>query len=166
MRYLLTVIAFIMGFSALPVWAMNCYAEHEGGNTVVIGYVPRIAIPSDGKKGDKIWQSSEYFMNVFCNNALPAPSPGEEYPSAWVNIMMLLASGQDFYNQNSYTLGVTYNGVDYDSTSTRAIAAPECIDVKGAGIYSNTYKNPAVCSGGPEPQLSVTFPVRVQLYIK
>ena len=30
MRYLLTVIAFIMGFSALPVWAMNCYAEHEG----------------------------------------------------------------------------------------------------------------------------------------
>lgn len=31
MRYLLTVIAFIMGFSALPVWAMNCYAEHEGG---------------------------------------------------------------------------------------------------------------------------------------
>lgn len=68
-------------------------------------------------------------MNVFCNNALPAPSPGEEYPSAWVNIMMLLASGQDFYNQNSYTLGVTYNGVDYDSTSTRAIAAPECIDV-------------------------------------
>ncbi|STL81325.1 protein involved in detoxification of methylglyoxal [Escherichia coli] len=71
MRYLLTVIAFIMGFSALPVWAMNCYAEHEGGNTVVIGYVPRIAIPSDGKKGDKIWQSSEYFMNVFCNNALP-----------------------------------------------------------------------------------------------
>ncbi|MBW8924975.1 hypothetical protein, partial [Escherichia coli] len=166
MRYLLTVIAFIMGFSALPVWAMNCYAEHEGGNTVVIGYVPRIAIPSDGKKGDKIWQSSEYFMNVFCNNALPAPSPGEEYPSAWVNIMMLLASGQDFYNQNSYTLGVTYNGVDYDSTSTRAIAAPECIDVKGAGIYSNTYKNPAVCSGDPEPQLSVTFPVRVQLYIK
>lgn len=31
MCYLLTVIAFIMGFSALPVWAMNCYAEHEGG---------------------------------------------------------------------------------------------------------------------------------------
>ena len=83
MRYLLTVIAFIMGFSALPVWAMDCYAEHEGGNTVVIGYVPRISIPSNGKKGDKIWQSSEYFMNVFCNNALPAPSPGEEYPSAW-----------------------------------------------------------------------------------
>ena len=35
MRYLLTVIAFIMGFSALPVWAMICYAEHEGGNTVI-----------------------------------------------------------------------------------------------------------------------------------
>ncbi|MES1724103.1 hypothetical protein ABUT79_03720, partial [Escherichia coli] len=83
MRYLLIVIIFIIGFSALPVWAMDCYAEHEGGNTVVIGYVPRISIPSNGKKGDKIWQSSEYFMNVFCNNALPAPSPGEEYPSAW-----------------------------------------------------------------------------------
>ncbi|MBY8680077.1 hypothetical protein KOI73_23485, partial [Escherichia coli] len=93
--------------------------------TVVIGYVKRIAIPRDGKKGDKIWQSSEYFMNVFCNNALPSPSQGEEYPSAWVNIMMLLASGQYFYNQQSYTLGVTYNGVDYYSTSTRAIAAPE-----------------------------------------
>ena len=101
MRYLLIVITFFMGFSSLPAWAMDCYAEHEGGNTVVIGYVPRISIPSDGKKGDKIWQSSEYFMNVFCNNALPGPSPGEEYPSAWANIMMLLASGQDFYNQNS-----------------------------------------------------------------
>lgn len=39
-----------MGFSSLPAWAMDCYAEHEGGNTVVIGYVPRISIPSDGKK--------------------------------------------------------------------------------------------------------------------
>lgn len=56
MRYLLIVITFFMGFSSLPAWAMDCYAEHEGGNTVVIGYVPRISIPSDGKKGDKIWQ--------------------------------------------------------------------------------------------------------------
>ena len=48
MRYLLIVIIFIIGFSALPVWAMDCYAEHEGGNTVVIGYVPRISIPSNG----------------------------------------------------------------------------------------------------------------------
>ncbi|MGQ7112748.1 hypothetical protein ACUOFC_36285, partial [Escherichia sp. TWPC-MK] len=38
MRYLLIVIIFIIGFSALPVWAMDCYAEHEGGNTVVIGF--------------------------------------------------------------------------------------------------------------------------------
>ncbi|HFD3138163.1 TPA: hypothetical protein ACF21K_002599, partial [Escherichia coli] len=53
MRYLLIVITFFMGFSSLPAWAMDCYAEHEGGNTVVIGYVPRISIPSDGKKGDK-----------------------------------------------------------------------------------------------------------------
>lgn len=96
-------------------------------------------------------------MNVFCNNALPGPSPGEEYPSAWANIMMLLASGQDFYNQNSYTFGVTYNGVDYDSTSPLPIAAPVCIDIKGAGTFGNGYKKPAVCSGGPEPQLSVTF---------
>ena len=166
MRYLLIVVTFIMSFSVLPVWTMDCYAEHEGGNTVVIGYVPRIAIPSNGKKGDKIWQSNEYTMNVFCNNALPAPSPGEEYPSAWANIMMQLAEGQEFYNQNSYTFGVTYNGNDYDSTTTNVISAPQCIDVKGAGVYSNSYKNPAVCSGGPEPQLSVNFPVRVQLYIK
>ncbi|EET2730117.1 methylglyoxal detoxification protein, partial [Escherichia coli] len=27
MRYLLIVIIFIIGFSALPVWAMDCYAE-------------------------------------------------------------------------------------------------------------------------------------------
>ena len=62
--------------------------------------------------------------------------------------------------------GVTYNGVDYDSTSPLPIAAPVCIDIKGAGTFGNGYKKPAVCSGGPEPQLSVTFPVRVQLYIK
>ncbi|MCV5526320.1 hypothetical protein OFN18_30085, partial [Escherichia coli] len=81
-------------------------------------------------------------------------------------IMMFGPGGQDFYNQNSYIFGVTYNGVDYDSTAPNAIAAPECIDIKGAGTFSNHYKNPAVCSGGPEPQLSVTFPARVQLYIK
>ncbi len=50
MRYLLIVIIFIIGFSALPVWAMDCYAEHEGEIRVVIGYVPRISIPSNGKK--------------------------------------------------------------------------------------------------------------------
>ena len=30
MRYLLIVITFFMGFSSLPAWAMDCYAEHEG----------------------------------------------------------------------------------------------------------------------------------------
>lgn len=34
MRYLLIVITFFMGFSSLPAWAMDCYAEHEGGNTL------------------------------------------------------------------------------------------------------------------------------------
>ena len=29
MRYLLIVITFFMGFSSLPAWAMDCYAEHE-----------------------------------------------------------------------------------------------------------------------------------------
>ena len=52
------------------------------------------------------------------------------------------------------------------TTAPYAIAAPECIDIKGAGTFNNHYKNPPVCSGGPEPQLSVTFPARVQLYIK
>ncbi len=47
MRYLLIVITFFMGFSSLPAWAMDCYAEHEGGNTVVIGYVPRIGSDSN-----------------------------------------------------------------------------------------------------------------------
>lgn len=55
MCYLLIVIVFIMGFSVLFVWVMNCYVEYEGGNIVVIGYVLRIVIFSDGKKGDKIW---------------------------------------------------------------------------------------------------------------
>lgn len=36
MRYLLIVITFFMGFSSLPAWAMDCYAEHEGGNTVML----------------------------------------------------------------------------------------------------------------------------------
>lgn len=92
-------------------------------------------------KGDKIWQSSEYFMNVFCNNALPAPSL-RRIPICMGKYNDVVSIRSGLYNQNSYTLGVTYNGVDYDSTSTRAIAAPECIDVKGAGIYSNTYKTP------------------------
>lgn len=55
MCYLLIVIIFFMGFSLLFVWVMDCYVEYEGGNIVVIGYVLRIFIFSDGKKGDKIW---------------------------------------------------------------------------------------------------------------
>lgn len=93
MCYLLIVIIFFMGFSLLFVWVMDCYVEHEGGNIVVIGYVLRIFIFSDGKKGDKIWQSSEYFMNVFCNNVLLGLFLGEEYLFVWVNIMMLLVLG-------------------------------------------------------------------------
>ncbi len=50
--------------------------------------------------------------------------------------MMFLPGGQDFYNQNSYIFGVTYNGVDYDSTAPNAIAAPECIDIKAAPLES------------------------------
>lgn len=70
------------------------------------------------------------------------PISREEYPSAWANIMMLLASGQDFYNQNSYTFGVTYNGVDYDSTSPLPIAAPVCIDIKGPEPSGMATKSP------------------------
>ena len=77
-------------------------------------------------------------MNVFCNNALPGPISREKNTHLHgLNIMMFLASGQDFYNQNSYFFGVTYNGVDYDSTSPLPIAAPECIDIKGAGTFGN-----------------------------
>lgn len=50
MRYLLIVIIFIIGFSALPVWAMDCYAEHEGGNTVVIGTYQEFLSPVMVKK--------------------------------------------------------------------------------------------------------------------
>ena len=36
MRLLVNCYYFFMGFSSLPAWAMDCYAEHEGGNTVVM----------------------------------------------------------------------------------------------------------------------------------
>lgn len=39
-----------MGFSSLPAWAMDCYAEHEGGNTVVIGTYQESLSPAMVKK--------------------------------------------------------------------------------------------------------------------
>lgn len=47
--------------------------------------------------------------------------------------MLLVISGQDFYNQNLYTGCRIYNGVDYDSTfHYNALQHLYVLDIKGA----------------------------------
>ena len=71
MRYLLIVITFL--------WVLVHYLH--GQWTAMLNMKVEIplslvtyqeSLSPAMVKGDKIWQSSEYFMNVFCNNALPA----------------------------------------------------------------------------------------------
>ena len=83
--------------------ALNCYFGTSGGTVEKSEAIQPFAVPGNAKPGDKIWESDDIKIPVYCDNNTNGNFESE-HVYAWVNPY---PGVQDRY----YQLGVTYNGV-------------------------------------------------------
>lgn len=103
--------------------ALNCYFGSSGGSVEKSEAIQPFAVPGNAKLGDKIWESDDIKIPVYCDNNTNGNFESE-HVYAWVNPY---PGVQDRY----YQLGVTYNGVDYDANQGKSrIDTNQCIDSK------------------------------------
>lgn len=116
------VFLFLLAFVPLKTaLALDCYFGTSGGATEKFETINAFAVPSSAKPGDKIWESDDIKIPVYCNNNTNGDFSSENV-YAWVNPYPGI---QDRY----YQLGVTYNGIDYDSSlGKNKIDTNQCID--------------------------------------
>ncbi|CAM4379837.1 hypothetical protein [Shigella boydii] len=101
--------------------ALNCYFGSSGGSVEKSEAIQPFAVPGNAKLGDKIWESDDIKIPVYCDNNTNGNFESE-HVYAWVNPY---PGVQDRY----YQLGVTYNGVDYDANQGKSrIDTNQCID--------------------------------------
>ena len=109
--------------------ALNCYFGTSGGTVEKSEAIQPFAVPGNAKPGDKIWESDDIKIPVYCDNNTNGNFESE-HVYAWVNPY---PGVQDRY----YQLGVTYNGVDYDANQGKSrIDTNQCIDSKNINIYT------------------------------
>lgn len=109
--------------------ALNCYFGTSGGTVEKSEAIQPFAVPGNAKPGDKIWESDDIKIPVYCDNNTNGNFESE-HVYAWVNPY---PGVQDRY----YQLGVTYNGVDYDASLGKSrIDTNQCIDSKNINIYT------------------------------
>ncbi|HCJ8787261.1 TPA: type 1 fimbrial protein, partial [Escherichia coli] len=145
--------------------ALNCYFGSSGGSVEKSEVIQPFAVPGNAKPGDKIWESDDIKIPVYCDNNTNGNFESE-HVYAWVNPY---PGVQDRY----YQLGVTYNGVDYDANQGKSrIDTNQCIDSKNIDIYTPEqiiamgWQN-KICSGDPANiHMSRTFLARMRLYVK
>ncbi|EOO2967358.1 fimbrial protein [Escherichia coli] len=145
--------------------ALNCYFGSSGGSVEKSEAIQPFAVPGNAKLGDKIWESDDIKILVYCDNNTNGNFESE-HVYAWVNPY---PGVQDRY----YQLGVTYNGVDYDANQGKSrIDTNQCIDSKNIDIYTPEqiitmgWQN-KICSGDPANiHMSRTFLARMRLYVK
>ena len=145
--------------------ALNCYFGTSGGTVEKSEAIQPFAVPGNAKPGDKIWESDDIKIPVYCDNNTNGNFESE-HVYAWVNPY---PGVQDRY----YQLGVTYNGVDYDASLGKSrIDTNQCIDSKNIDIYTPEqiiamgWQN-KICSGDPANiHMSRTFLARMRLYVK
>ncbi|WP_447439585.1 pilus assembly protein [Enterobacter cloacae] len=162
--YLAAITLFCLFSSS--AWALDCYKNSKGGDHQVTTTLPTFTVPANAPAGQKIWESGDLLVTVYCDNATrdhtktPAQDPWSENINAYIL--------DSFYNTDSLmtnnpylAFGVTYNGVDYDIPDIK-IDTGVCIDKKED--FKGKYEQ-AACNG-TTVQKSVTFTVRFRLYVK
>ncbi|MCS2167435.1 fimbrial protein [Scandinavium manionii] len=144
-------------------WAVDCYQNHKGGKIEYKMQLPTFTVPSDAVLGAKIWESPDFNITVYCDNAAEWHSSNQtEELYAWINLTDASVNDPAVINNPYFTFGVTYNGVDHESLD-EGINTNECLD-KYESIYDGIYHDP-VCNG-QTLQKSTTFNARVRLYVK
>lgn len=166
LRSLLLLLSLACPFQA--AWAVHCYLGTSGGPTEKFEALDEFAIPDNAKPGDKIWESSDIKVPVYCDNADKSDANGKtsENVYAWVNPY---SSADDPY----YQLGVTYSGVDYDATQGAVgIDTNTCIDniyyqkFTPAQIIASNWEDRLCSKNAEDTHYSRTFIARMRLYVK
>lgn len=142
-------------------WAVDCYQNAKGGLTTVLIDLPSFTIPSDITLNQKVWESPDINVTVYCDNANGWTSSNTtEDLYAWIKLSAF--NSTEVLNNPYFTFGVTYNGADYEGTN-QGIDVGVCLD-KYELIYNGMYHNP-VCNGSTL-QKGMTFNARFRLYVK
>ncbi|UGD64099.1 fimbrial protein [Escherichia coli] len=158
---LFRLLAILCLFYNVSVYAVNCYQDQRGGNTQIRGTLPSFRIPENAQPGQKIWESDDVNVTVYCDNATGwrADDPAENI-YAWIKMPAI--NSADILNNPYLTFGVTYNGVDYEDSDV-GIDTFACLD-KYEQYYGGIYHDP-VCNGSTL-QKNVTFNARFRAYVK
>lgn len=147
-------------------WALNCYKDSKGGASLVTTTLPPFTVPANAPAGQKIWESGDLLVTVYCDNATrDHTKPVDQDPwseNIYAYILDSFHNTDSLMTNNPYlAFGVTYNGIDYDIPDIK-IDTGACLDKKED--FYGEYKV-AACNG-TTIQKNVTFTVRFRLYVK
>ncbi|MBV8041065.1 pilus assembly protein [Pluralibacter sp.] len=155
---LLAALAFFCHFSA---FAVDCYQNAKGGATAMTATLPTFTIPANTPPGQKVWESPDINVTVYCDNASGWSQNNQtEDIFAWIKLAAF--NSDDVLNNPYLTFGVTYNGVDHEING-EGIDTRACLD-KYEPYYAGIWHDP-VCNGSTL-QKDITFNARFRLYVK
>lgn len=167
MRKLVSLL-FLLAFMLLPfreALALNCYLGTANGPVEQTKTISPFAIPSNAQVGQKIWESDDVKVPVYCDRNT-AENHANEDIFAWVNPY---PSAEDPY----YELGVTYEGADYDATGQPSgIDTNQCLDNNSLNTYTPEQLKQMgwekyICSGNTDDIHTYRyFIARFRLYVK
>ncbi len=161
MKRLFSFLALLTCLFSLPSWAVDCYQNSKGGLTEAKIELPSFTIPSDITLNQKVWESPDITMTVYCDNATGwSKSNQTEDLYAWIKLSAF--NSTEVLNNPYFTFGVTYNGADYEGND-QGIDTGACLD-KFEQYYDGIYHDP-VCNGSTL-QKNITFNARFRLYVK
>ncbi|BBR57389.1 MULTISPECIES: fimbrial protein [Enterobacteriaceae] len=149
-------------------WAVHCYLGASGGPTDKYQTLEEFAVPNNAQVGDKIWESGDIKVPVYCDNGDREESGKRvgENVFAWVNPYSSV-------DDPHYQLGVTYAGVDYDATQGAVgIDTNTCIDnayyqkFTADQIRASGWEDRLCSKNADDPHYSRTFMARMRLYVK
>lgn len=166
MKNLFVVIFALFGLYTSSAWALDCYKDFHGGPTKFDTPLPTFTIPANTPVGQKVWESDDLVVNVYCDNAArDHTKPESQDPwseDVFAYILDTFHNTDSLVTNNPYlAFGVTYNGVDYDIPDIK-IDTGACLDKKDD--FYEDYSH-AACNG-TTIQESVRFTVRFRLYVK
>ncbi|ADO46985.1 pilus protein [[Enterobacter] lignolyticus] len=155
------LLAVLCVFFHASAFAVDCYQNNKGGATSMTATLPTFTVPANATPGQKIWESPDINVTVYCDNASGwSQSNQTEDIFAWIKLSAF--NSDDILNNPYLTFGVTYAGVDHEING-EGIDSHACLD-KYEPYYDGIYHNP-VCNGSTL-QKSITFNARFRLYVK
>ena len=157
---LFRLLAILCLFFNVSSYAVDCYQDKNKGPTLIQKAMPPFRIPQNAQPGQKIWESDDISVHVFCNNAgdWSASAPTETI-HAWIKLSEF--NDPVVLNNPYLKFGVTYNGQDFEANG-QGIDTRACLDRKNA--TGNQYTTKA-CNGTTY-QKNVEFNARFRLYVK